>query len=1125
MTTPALPDHAARHDIAHAHDLTLFVEAGAGTGKTHSLVERVVTLIRDGVPIEDLAVITFTEAAAAELRDRVRGALDTVDAGEAESRALAGLDGAAISTLHGFAQRILAENPLEAGLPPIIEVHSEIGAQVEFERRWRAFLDQLLDDPDRAEVVQRAVVLGIEPAHLKVLARTLEDSWDRLPSRAPDRPPLGPIDLEPVVAPLRAAVARRAECLDDSDAVARLLDERAVWLGQAAAATTAVERLQILEPICSGKYGRRGAKPNWPAGTLEELRSLLTDATDAAQAARAHAVDDVLRRLLDDLGRFTLAGVEERRTAGRLHFHDLLVMTRQLLRSSAAVRRRLHDRYRHLLVDEFQDTDPIQIEIARLIAATDLDVDAPWEDIATPPGRIFFVGDPKQSIYRFRRADIRLYLRVRDGDDTDERVLSTSFRSVPGIVEWVNRAFAEIMGAGTAGAQPAYNPLTPARPHGPGDLPVVAIGGPIEGSASERRATASDDLARALHRAMDDAWQVEDDRTGQWRSPRWSDIAVLVPTRTGLPELRAAFDRVGVPYRIEASSLVWLTQEVRDLLSVLRAIDDPTDQLALVAALRSPAFGCGDDDLARYAVGGGRLDLRADPPEGTPDDDPVVAGLAALRELHDAATWDEPSALVERVVRERHLMELATATPRPRDVWRRLRFVADQARAYADAEGGTLRDFLEWTDLQADESARVSETILPETDDDAVRVLTIHASKGLEFPIVAVAGIDRDPGEMRYGPNVQWTDDHVPEASVRSGLTTTGHAELWEREKEHEVHESWRLMYVATTRARDHLLLCVHHDASRGPERNVAARLHAICTAHPDTWRPLPSEEATAAPASDTELGQLTLDLEPGQLTLDLEAAPPAADPDARHQDRARWIADRAARLAEAARPSVVAATAVAGLLPAADPASPPPGDDGDGAPVDEAEPWRRGRAGTTIGRAVHATLQTVDLASGADLPAIAAAQAAAEGIPGRAPEVERLARAALGAPSIVAAARRPHWRELYLGAEVEGVLCEGYIDLLVEGDHGLEVIDHKTDRTPDPQALIPRYRLQTATYALMVEATLGRPVARCLLVVLGPEGATEVEIPDLAAATDEVRQRLRVGARPRGSVGDAVPG
>ncbi|MBK5222942.1 MAG: UvrD-helicase domain-containing protein, partial [Acidimicrobiia bacterium] len=742
----SVADQTQRDDIAQLLDRTLFVEAGAGTGKTTSLVQRVVELIRSGVPIDDLAVITFTEKAAAELRDRVRAALDSPTAGELEHIALAGLDGAAISTLHGFAQRILSENPLEAQLPPVIEVHSEIGTQVEFERRWRHFLDELLDDPANSQLVQRAVSCGIELRQLKALARILDDEWDRLPPERPARVALSPIDLTPVTEPVRRAISLSSHCTDADDKLCQLLAGLGSWLATADAAQASSSdpaRLRVLVPDPKLKSSRRGAKPNWPPDVLDEVRGLLDDADGELRAIVGRVIDEALRQLLGELGRFTLAGVEERRSSGRLHFHDLLVMARDLLRRSPEIRLRLHKHYRHLLIDEFQDTDPIQIEIARLIATSDpLAHTQAWTDITTEPGRLFFVGDAKQAIYRFRRADISLFLAVRDSAESDERVLSTNFRTVPGIVEWVNRCFVEIMGEGVPAAQPAYNALVPHRsPHSSGTRPVAVVGGPLDARrAPERRAAMSDDLAASLRQVMVESWQVHDRRTGQWRDPKWADIAVLIPARTGLPEMRAAFDRAGVPYRIEASSLVWLTQEVRELLAVLRAIDDPTDELALVAALRSPAFACGDDDLARFVGEGGRLELGRSIPEQLPATDPVVAGIASLQELHRDAVWDEPSALVERVIRERHLMEIATGSTRPRDVWRRLRFVADQARAYADAEGGTLRDFLEWTDLQADESARVSETILPETDDDAVRVMTIHASKGLEFPIVAVAG-------------------------------------------------------------------------------------------------------------------------------------------------------------------------------------------------------------------------------------------------------------------------------------------------------------------------------------------------------------------------------------------------
>jgi ATP-dependent helicase/nuclease subunit A len=1098
-----LPDDAHRHDIVTQLGHTLFVEAGAGTGKTSSLVGRVLALLEAGGSIDDLAVITFTEAAAAELRDRIRRDLDASDAPWART-AVAELDGAAISTLHGFAQRILSENPLQAGLPPVIDVHGEIGAQVDFERRWRVHLDHLLDDDTSAELVQRAIVLGIELRHLRALAAILENEWDHIPDDHVWTPPqLAPVSLDSVLEPLRQVDQLVPSCHNPDDSLLAIIDGFAPWRARAERATSDLEKLDLLNDI-ELKHSRRGRKPDWAGDCLAQVRDLIDSAEAARQALVAARVDEVLSSLVANLCTFTTAGVAERIRDGRLQFHDLLVLCRRLLQRSSDVRARLHDRYRYLLIDEFQDTDPIQIEIARLIATSITDVEgADWRTITADAGRLFFVGDAKQSIYRFRRADISLFLSVRDADDTEARTLSTNFRTVPGIVDWVNHTFTEIMGEGTPGAQPRYEPLHAQRGPGPDPgPPVVVLGGPqdIKG-ASDRRRAAYDELATGLRAVVDDGWQVQDRHTEEWRTAAWDDIAVLIPARTGLPEMRAAFDAHDVPYRIEASSLVWLTQEVTDLLSVLRAIDDPADEIALLASLRSPGFACGDDDLAEYVAAGGGLDLDRDIPGELPEGHRVAAAIRSLQQLRGAAVWDEPSALVERVIRERHLMELALASTRPRDVWRRLRFVADQARAYVDSEGGTLRDFLAWTDLQADEMARVTESILPETDDVAVRVMTIHASKGLEFPVVALAGLDRRPHEKRYAPNLLWNGETFG-AHLRSGMRTSDYATLEEADDAHEVHEGWRLMYVAATRARDHLIVCLHRHPTRGAD-SIAARFDQLGAARPDLWRSLEVDTTTSAPRD--------------------VAATTSVDIDALMSARAEFDATRRRLLDEARTPSVLAATAVAAAAgrahgasastsadtePLPDDGMPDDGNPDDGDPSDaDTEPWRRGRAGTSIGRAVHATLQTVDLATGADLGAIAAAHAAAEGIPGRTAEVERSARAALRSPIVAAAAALPHWRELYVGAAIDGVLCEGYLDLLVDGPDGLVVIDYKTDRAPDPAALVPRYRLQTATYALLVEATTGRPVQRCVLVALGPNGATEVEIPDLDQARDDVRR------------------
>ena len=566
------------------------------------------------------------------------------------------------------------------------------------------------------------------------------------------------------------------------------------------------------------------------------------------------------RHLLAD---FTLAAADERRQEGTLEFHDLLVLARHLVRTVPEARQSLHERYTHLLIDEFQDTDPIQIELATLIAsggpsvasdaavliaepgeATDLDnelrpAEQAWADLPIPDGRLCFVGDPKQSIYRFRRADIELFRAARERFAPGDRAVSLvqNFRTVPTVVEWINAVFAPAMDnqRGTSGVragalgstdesvgaavddstgwpfaetadppasgQPGYTPLVAARSEAPNvDHRVVLLGGPHQEprKADELRDYEAADVAYAIRTVMANPaeWPIE--RQGGWHAPRFGDIVVLVPSRLSLPALERALRAADIPYRAEASTLVFDTQEVRETLIVLQAIDDPLDEIATVAALRSPLFGCGDDELAVFVRAGGSWDYRRAAPASLPATHPVVEGLQFLLACHHDRLWLEPSELLERVLRERHAYEIALAYRRPRDVWRRLRFLVEQARQFIESNGGGLRDFLAWADMQRHEGARVHEPLLPEIDDDSVRVLTIHGAKGLEFPITIVSGLTTQHTGGRAGVAVRWGKG-LPELKI-SGAKTAGFDIQNDFEAEMDINEKMRLLYVGCTR-------------------------------------------------------------------------------------------------------------------------------------------------------------------------------------------------------------------------------------------------------------------------------------------------------------------------------------
>ncbi|HEY5013743.1 MAG TPA: UvrD-helicase domain-containing protein, partial [Acidimicrobiia bacterium] len=463
----APPDQAARDRIAGDLGTTLFVEAGAGSGKTRSLVERVISLVASGTAeLGAIAAITFTEKAGAELRDRLRRVLQERASAEPDpglaqrfDGALDQLDSAAIGTLHSFAQRILSENPIEAGLPPRVEVLDEVSSSVDFERRWSTFRDEIFESPELERAVLLLDAAGVRPQALDALAAAFDANWDlvaeQVGATAPEPPPVE-ARLAAAFADLADVCAERDECRDPDDKLAVRLGELAHELTLLRDTEDELDLLAAIGPAGGMNFKVRiGRKENWP--DVEGVRARVVEAGAAIDRVR----DDITRACARQLGsairRFTLEAAAERRAAGRLEFHDLLVLARSVLRDperGPAVRSRLHDRYQRLLLDEFQDTDPIQIELAVRIAAADPrraeSGSAPWNAVPVTPGRLFVVGDPKQSIYRFRRADIATFLAARDrfAEEGGEVVaLTANFRTVAPVIEWVNHVFAALMTA------------------------------------------------------------------------------------------------------------------------------------------------------------------------------------------------------------------------------------------------------------------------------------------------------------------------------------------------------------------------------------------------------------------------------------------------------------------------------------------------------------------------------------------------------------------------------------------------------------------------------------------------------------------------------------------------------
>ena len=1126
-------DADARQTIGEDLGATLFVEASAGTGKTTSLVQRVTNLVATGTTTLDrIAAITFTEAAASELRDRIRAELEKASGDDHRDQperdrcfqGIADLDQADISTLHSFAGNLLRERPLEAGLPPSFDTSDEILAGIKFEDEWRAWLDRHLDgESDLAPHLALALTLGLTLTHLRTVARAFHHNYSDLSDtkfQASDPSPPA------ALAAIRDAVPELERLCEFSkdmpgDALYMHVMNNLRLLRQIPEITLGLaDRYRILLNLLPrnangdvGSINSRGNTSNWGMAGPDSrenactvLKSILGPLYQEANEEIQNARRAALMPILEDLRHMVLEYARKRRAEGRAEFHDLLVWARDLLRGNASVRDYFRNRYTHLLIDEAQDTDPIQAEIAMLLAgpagagSSGEDQPMPWDQISPEPGKLFVVGDPKQSIYRFRRADVGQMQRLRlSMERSGGRTLKLvqNFRSLKPVIGWVNHLFGQWMEEPVGNvedggnSQAGYDPMSAlwvGDTGNPNSPQVWTLGNEaVDARIEDVRREEAREIGLLLRQMVAEQWETLDQPATAnngyetYRPARYSDVCILMPRRTGLAALEWGLENADVPFRLESASLVFETQEIRDLLNCLKAIDDPADQVATVAALRSPAFACSDVDLLRHRSKGGSFDY-LDNTSSNRGDEVVLGAFDVLRSFHRARLDESTAALIDRFVRERELMESSVARPRMREQWRRYRFLAEQAGRFSRAGGATLRAFLQWVNDQIADDARVTETPVPESDEDALRVMTIHGSKGLEFPVVILTGINSAPDNHNEPVIIDRATGRVEVGvgSQNARIATPGYEEATKAERRMSAEERIRVLYVATTRARDHLVLSLRRPAQRSRDA-VATHIANYMENHGDLWHAVELNELAASVQTQAP--------EP-------EGQPHVID-EALHsaEHLAQWAADRKRAVVEFSRPQFVAATGLSRAFKDEEEEQ------------DNPEPWRRGRAGTSVGRAVHAVLQSIDLATGDGVEHRARAQAVAEGVPDREEEIAQLAQVAVDSDIVRrAVASQRIWREVPVAAPVGDGSLHGFIDLLFEEENGLVVVDYKTDAVTEEQLpqVIDRYRLQGGAYAHAISQITGKRVKEVVFLYLQPK--SEVVLPDLADAMKEAQ-------------------
>ena len=833
------------------------VRAAAGSGKTTALVGRMVALVRTGVPVKDLTAITFTRKAAGEMSARFSRELDaTRRALPPDSRersrvatALGNVQSTFIGTIHAFCSRLLRERPLDAGLPPDFTAGLTDREERQLRRRaWTGHLQELYSG-DGDELEQLAAC-GVAPQDLADFFKRICRFPDLdLYTDGPDTPPdFGPAVAE-VTEKMRAWNAHRpAHPVKGRDPVMAAFD-KAERMHQYLDLDAPAEQAAFLS-VFSGVSTTEKAKVKttyWKGDETNNASWAKTLRDDLFPDLIATTVQPVLRDWEAYVHRVavhcTAPAVDRyrdlRRREGMLTFHDLLRLTRDMLRDRPDVRRAVQERYPRLLVDEFQDTDPLQAEILSFLASQNPET-TDWRGCQPRDGSLFIVGDDKQSIYRFRRADKDVFEAFRqriDGEPNGTAVdLTKNFRSRKPICLWCNDVFGDLFSEEAfADVQAEYVPFNPQRPAGPEGtaLRVKPVGDVYRNNATGIAEQDARQIARFIQAAR--AGTADASLYGKEKGAvftgevDYSDFLILTRVRSRLSTYTETLAQHGIPYTVTGSRDMSESAELKAIVDLLRAALRPDDSIAAVAFLKGILVGASDTDLYRYVTANGNLsrfssieNIEEDLPPETASRladaaEQLETVRAIVRETRPAFGMEQIVETTGLVAGAAHPAAPSEASTRAGAVIRLLHFVQSLG-----SQGLGWGEVLDELDLVLQGEEEMDGMTLETGRDDAVRIMNVHQAKGLEAPVVFLA----DPYSSRPSPS---PEDHVrrehddvvvPVVKGEGFYSAVTHAPRgWyadtdrsfiEEEERQEEAEEHRLLYVAATRAERMLVVSTY---------------------------------------------------------------------------------------------------------------------------------------------------------------------------------------------------------------------------------------------------------------------------------------------------------------------------
>ena len=1109
-------------------DENVFVTAGAGTGKTRVLVNRYLELLRKrSVEVYRIVAVTYTRKAAKEMKDRIRQACLVEETASTGSKRRfwhdqrIALENARIGTIHSLCESILHLYPVEVGVDPGFTVLDEIEMPMLQRKVVDGALSALLDrdDAETIELIRvfgrqetaslmtellqkrpRAVVAARQSSeNPRKVVRQLKVLIQEANRKAADAI-FRDQAFEKTLAVLSESGSKKGPDKLEAERV-RLLELKR----KLDASDDVSEQVALLSQMKVKAANRLGTKGNWDEADREAVRRAMVELSellsglgesvgefDEEQLTGEQACAGwVAHVFLEVAKRYEQAKAER----GRLDFDDLLLKTREFLLTNASGRRRLQERYEHVLVDELQDTSSIERDIVYLLCASDWETDDP-EAVRLQPGKLFVVGDDKQSIYGFRGSEVTVFGDFRRRMDERGKVieLDRNFRSTSEGVRFANDLFERLMPvrADRQAFECEYRPLEAERAEG-GEFAELLLAqvGPGEGMAVRRSAEASLIADRIHEMVLRERFAVKRS-DGSGGSVRYGDIAVLFRALTSARIYEEALRDAGIPYYLFAGAGFYAAQEVRDVLNCLKALEWQSDEIALVGTLRSPMFGLSDEVIYLMQLSGSIEGALANPEavERVSDEErrQIRRAGEVLGALRDSRNQMNVAELIEEVIERTGYDAVVLGQFMGVQKLANVEKLIDQARRFESSAGFVLNDFIEYMDEFVRAEARESERSVEEEEQDVVRLMTIHGAKGLEFPVVFVADMSR---ERKGHPRKIMLDGELGMAvslparsrKERGPLYRTARKQMRSREAAEEL----RLLYVALTRARDRLVLSGSEsgESEKGDDW-LKLILRTLSVSHVEDgseiefgsgsrlrMRTRPSGSVVSEEGQAQEAGWLGAQrLEklvgggvrsgvlPGELVERVGAIRPSLNAK-RHFSVSELLTYQHC-------PKQYYWRYVLGL----------PG----GARIGRSQ--ERARCGAWIGTVVHRVLALWDLQDEAVLGSLVERAVAEIGPLGRedervvGSEAERIVREGYGRGLFEDLRKAVRFEvEVPFVLEMNGNVVNGTVDRVsVFEDGGCEVVDYKTDRVGSGgvEAVAEAYRFQVGVYALAASRAFG---------------------------------------------------